>query len=412
MERSRREREDREKPARENERRNDRGRSRENAKDVARDGEIKFGRATNASDLPWMHKNIIREQIDPYRDWSAKQKQVREAERDAQAKEKPYQDRIEAAGKDWSKDNSLEELRGLNKYLWDNIEDRIPKEDYKKLSGWIRDKERERKAVEPEKKIENEKELEIGEEKNSSSNGSGAVGGQGPGGGSADKHKDRGSDETVEGFTYKGEKYTKTESYGKLTELAEQKREDEEKVPFDDYQKLRTWIEDADRARFAGAIEKQLELTHKKVERSKTMEDLKAAEGGRVLEPALEDAMRNPFFGLYMKIAGLSNELVRSIPLDDRLRDPLKEGRDDLEAGKKGIDQRGLERMSTPTSEMSPEQLQSLKGAEKKDRDNRERIEQDIEKNKVAKHEELKKQKEDRDKREPEYDTFDPWGMY
>jgi len=111
------------------------------------------------------------------------------------------------------------------------------------------------------------------------------------------------------------------------------------------------------------------------------------------------------------EVASLSNELVRSIPLDDRLRDPVKEGRDELEAGKKGIEGRELDRIAMPKSGMEPEQLQGCKGGEK-DRDNRERIEQDIEKNKVAKHEELKKQKRDRQEREPDYDVFDPWGLY
>jgi hypothetical protein len=31
--------------------------------------------------------------------------------------------------------------RNLNQYLWDNIDERIPKEDYRRLSGWIKDKE-------------------------------------------------------------------------------------------------------------------------------------------------------------------------------------------------------------------------------------------------------------------------------
>jgi hypothetical protein len=38
----------------------------------------------------------------------------------------------------------LGELQELNQHLWDNYGDRIGKEDYRKLTGWIRDKERAR----------------------------------------------------------------------------------------------------------------------------------------------------------------------------------------------------------------------------------------------------------------------------
>ncbi|MES6452331.1 hypothetical protein U6V07_12405, partial [Cutibacterium acnes] len=69
------------------------------------------------------------------------------------------------------------------------------------------------------------------------------------------------------------------DSYDKLTGLLKKTREDERRLPFDDYQKLRVWIEDADRARFSGAVEKELERVHKR-DRTRTMEDLKAMEGG------------------------------------------------------------------------------------------------------------------------------------
>jgi hypothetical protein len=224
----------------------------------------------------------------------------------------------------------------------------------------------------------------------------------------AEKEKPR-ADE----INYQGEQYNKQDPYEKLTGLTAKVRESEERLPVDEYQKLRGWIEHADRARWAGALEQQLQLTHKKFDRSKTMEDLKAAEGGRVLIPEMEEMMKNPIIGLFMAEAAIANEIVRSIPLDDRLRDPLKEGRDELEAGKKGIDARDRERNARPKSGETLDQLLGFKAADAKGRENRERIESAIEENKKAKHEELKEQKkkrEDKDRGDEDRDRFDPWG--
>ena len=397
LERSRRERDDKEK-----QRRAERIQARETAKEEQlRDGRV---------ELPWMNKNIVREQIEPYKDWSKNKKQREKETTRASDEEKPYhQDTIEAAGKQWSRANNLKELEDLNEYLWDNVDERIAKEDYRKLKRWIKDKEKLRDES-PDRKPDDNKEKVKDRSDDKKPNDEKQKLKDEP---DEAKPNDAKEKEKLE-IEYQGEKFKPKDSYEKLTGLVKKVREDEQRLPFDDYQKLRVWIEDADRQRFSGALEKELALTHKKFERSKTMEDLLQQEGGRVINPVQEEVMRNPIFGLWMKFASLSNELVRSIPLDDRLRDPLKEGRDDLEAGKKGIDARELERNKTPTSDLSPEQLQSLQGAEKKDRDNRERIEQDIEGNKKAKARELKKQKEDKQKaeREEPYDTFDPWGMY
>lgn len=54
------------------------------------------------------------------------------------------------------------------------------------------------------------------------------------------------------------------------------------------------------------------------------MEDLKAAEGGRVIDPQLEQFMRNPIVGIFMIEASIASEIVRSIPLDDRNRDYVR----------------------------------------------------------------------------------------
>lgn len=124
LERSRKERADRER---------ERQHERTKERDLAKEERIREG-----IELPWMHKKMVREQLEPYKQWREKQDQ-RGLERtaDQDKTERPYHhDTIEAAGREWSKANNLKELRELNQYLWDNLEERIPKEDYRRLPGW------------------------------------------------------------------------------------------------------------------------------------------------------------------------------------------------------------------------------------------------------------------------------------
>ena len=68
-------------------------------------------------------------------------------------------------------------------------------------------------------------------------------------------------------------------------------------------------------------------------------------------------------------------------------------------------------RNSRSKSGQTLDQLLGIKGAEDKDRENRERIEKAIEENKKAKERELKEQKRKRDEPErDDWDRFDPWG--
>jgi type IV secretory pathway VirD2 relaxase len=361
LERSRREREDREKA-----RRAERVKERE----AARDERIRDG-----LELPWLHQKLVREQLEPYKDWKEKREaREKEPEKKRDELERPYhQDTIEAAGKEWSKANNLKELRDLNEYLWDNYEERIPKDEYKKLVSWIKEKER-LGEQQPEKK-------ESGKEK-----------------GRRDE------------FEYQGEKYSKKDDYEKLTGLANRLRDSDERLPFNDYQKLRGWMENKDRERFSGALEAELQRTHKKFERSKTMADLKAAEGGRVIDPLQEHFMRNPIVGLFMTEAAIASEIVRSIPLDDRNRDYVKERIDGLEDAKKNLDERekarrdkALEKLRMPWE---------IKSQEDRDREAREKIEKAKEEAERKRAEEKKKERER--KREKDRSPFerDEWGRW
>lgn len=362
LERSRRDRE-----AREKERREERVKERE----VAKAERIREG-----LELPWLHKKIIREQLEPYKEWREKQDQ-KEKERPAgpDKTERPYhQDTIEAAGRDWSKANTLKELRDLNEYLWDNIDERIPKADYRRLSGWIKDKERVQER-EPSQKTEQK------------------------------PPKDK---EKRDWLSHNGNKYRKGDSYEKLTGLAKELYEKSEKLPYDDYQKLRGWIENKDRERYSGALEKQIQLTHKKFERSKTPEDLKRAEGGRVIEPGLSQIAGNPIFKIVMFEANLAKEIARSIPLDDRNRDYTKEQRDGLEQAKQNLDERDKDRKQLNWT--AP--WAKLKGDEERDREQREKVEKAIEENERRKAEEKKKEREEKNRKDRSPFERDPWGRW
>jgi hypothetical protein len=254
-------------------------------------------RVREGIELPWMKRNIIREQLEPYKEWKEKQGRGRKEKAPGHEEiERPYHnDTIEAAGREWSRANSLAELRDLNDHLWENYEDRLSKEDYKKLMGWMRDKE---PTLEDEGKRKGQK----------------------------DKIDPRDRDS----FEHNGKQYKSQDSYEKLTELAQELREKKERLPIDSYNNLRSWIEDQDRARFAGAMEKGMNDALKKSERSKTSEDLKAQEGGRVIDPMQDAMMRNPVMGLFMSAASIANTIVRMIPLTEN-KDHLKDNREELE---------------------------------------------------------------------------------
>lgn len=232
-------------------------------------------------ELPWMHRKIVREQIEPYEKWKEAQQ-----ERSAANADKGI---IEAAGRKWSSANTLAELDELNKYLWDNYDERLGKAEYKQLIGWIKDKERH---------------LEQGETK-----------------------KDPDS------FEYKGQKYSKDSSYEQLTTLDGSLRaKKKDRLPIEDYQRLKGWIENCDRERWSGAIAKQLELSKQQHTREEKANNSPAA--GRAVNPLQNEIVNNPIFGLFMLEASIAAEIVKSIPLTEK-SDVLKENTEELEGAKR-----------------------------------------------------------------------------
>jgi hypothetical protein len=335
----------------------------------------KAERIRDGLELPWMNKKIVREQLEPYKEWKEKQEQDREARREEKERskkereEKPYhQDTIEATGRQWSKADSLQELRELNQHLWDSYEDRLPKDEYKKLVGWIKDKERYGDQA-PEKQPEKE-----------------------------EKERDY--------FEYQNKRFSKDDSYEKLAGLSQQLRERKEKLPIEDYQNLRGWIEDKDRQRWAGAIEKQVEIEKAKYAR----DEKNYATGQRAVDPLQQDLMRNPVIGLFMVEASIASELVRSIPLDDRNRDYLKEQRQGLDKAKSDLEDksRNWDEFDRMTG-LGPEK----KRDRNKELEQKEKIDKAIEENKKAKEkeqEEKKRKEQERDRDDPF--KRDPWGRW
>jgi hypothetical protein len=250
------------------------------AESLARAKELsKAERIKEGLELPWLHKKIIREQYEPYSEWKKKQKlkEQESANRKAQRKEKRERlDTIEAAGKHWSKDNTLKELNDLNEYLWDNYEDRLGHTEYCKLVAWIKEKERiERGEQEPAAKSKDGKE--------------------------PDADKDY--------FKYKGKKYNEKTSYDDFKELASRVHgKGAERLSFDDYQKFRGWMENAERARWHGILEKQIELAkdqHEKREHQKL-----APNNGR--SPGSIPGGKIPsLFGTIAAVGRVAYELVR-----------------------------------------------------------------------------------------------------
>ena len=317
-------------------------------------------------ELPWMKRGVIREQLEPYKEWRAKKDKEKEerAPRGDQAERPYHNDRIEAAGREWSRSNTLGELQELNQHLWDNYGDRIGKEDYRKLTGWIRDKERARSE---------DREDQGGKQ------------------GKEQVEKDF--------FEHNGKKYGKEDSYEKLSGLAKELREKKERLPVDDYNNLRNWIEDRDRARFAGAIEKGVEQARNKMERNKSGRDLKAAEGPRVLDPMQDAMMRNPVVGVFMQVASIANTVVGMIKLTEN-KDHLKENREDLEKAKMDLDK-------------EPD-AQTKEQHERKE-ERRSNLGKAIERNEAAQKERERqaKEKKERDEREKrDRDNFERGGWY
>ena len=346
---------------------------------------VRQERIREGLELPWVYKKIIREQLEPYDQWKKKQRDIERGKVPAEDRdrgelggdwaegEKPYfQDTIEAAGREWSKRNTLKELHELNQYLWDNQGERIEKPEYKKLVAWMKEKEGLAARAPRAAKSEEGKDSKEAQE--------------------PDQAKEKEQQKQRDFFEYQGKKYKKESSYEQLKELSDKLRNKKaERLPVDDYQKLRGWIEHADRARWSGVLEKQIELSKKQQGREgaeKTMPK-------RVVNPVQEQVMRNPVVGLFMQGAGIANTLVSWIPLTDQ-RDRVKEAGDGLEDAKLDRHDQYMKPGRDPE-------------AKEKDREAIDRLDQAIEENKRTQDKQKKEKKRNEKKPDSPF-RRDPWG--
>lgn len=309
----------------------------------------KAERIRDGLELPWLHKKIVREQLEPYEKWKGRDEQTDPATE----QEKPYfQDTIEAAGKEWSRENSLQELRELNVYLWDHPDERIDRSEYRKLVGWMRDKE---KLQEKSSKKELEKDA----------------------------------------FEWKGETYTRDDPEERLTGLAKALRENKkERLPLDDYQNLRNWIENRDREKFSGIIERELAHSSQKFQ-SEEKENNSPA-GGRYVDPIQAEVMANPVVGVFMTGASIANTVVSWIDLRDN-RDRLKEAQDEIEAAKADRHQSYLQKEKPEDKERDAAVIDKL-----------DKSASDIETARRQREQDKKEQEKEQEKKRDPFE-FDPW---
>jgi hypothetical protein len=139
-------------------------------------------------------------------------------------------------------------------------------------------------------------------------------------------------------FEYLGQKYSKSDGYERLTGLRRHLMESKDKslrLPKEDYKRLASWIEQKDRARFSGEIQRQLNSA--KASQTARDEARNSPNANRYVSPLQQEMMRNPIMGLFLTEAAIAAEIVRMIPLTDQ-RDRLKENKDDLEDAKRDVE--------------------------------------------------------------------------
>ncbi|MFN8656850.1 MAG: hypothetical protein U0105_10970 [Candidatus Obscuribacterales bacterium] len=103
-------------------------------------------RIRNGEELPWLHKKIVREQLEPHSEWSKSQVQ-------------DEKESFQYLGQRFSKNDGYERLTGLRRHLMENTDKslRLPKEDYKRLASWIDSKDRARFSGEIQRQLNSAK---------------------------------------------------------------------------------------------------------------------------------------------------------------------------------------------------------------------------------------------------------------
>jgi hypothetical protein len=171
--------------------------------------------------------------------------------------------------------------------------------------------------------------------------------------GSEKPEKEPEQKDTRDKFKYLDKEYRKDMKLEELFEVSKlasnNKRSDEKRMDEKDRALLNTWIEDQDRSRFSGILEKEMGKAIKRQDR----EEQQQAQGQRWVDPDSEHLIGNPVVGVILTAHAFVKSVVDDIPTDwskrDELRDRWKSANDRLqdakaEAGPVGKESEKVER--------------------------------------------------------------------
>jgi hypothetical protein len=190
-----------------------------------------------------------------------------------------------------------------------------------------------------------------------------------------DSHKQwqkRQVEEPRDSFEHQGERYSKRDDYERLSGLKRQLHQNADRskrLPADNYKLLQSWIEQKDRARFAGEPDRQ--LASAKEQQSKAEKARNSPAANRYVSPVQQEMMRNPVMGLFLTQASIAAAIVRAIPLTDQ-RDRLKENRDELESAKRDKEAKQRQRGNPDHKASDEEVIQKLDEAIEQNKNTRE----------------------------------------
>jgi hypothetical protein len=183
-------------------------------------------------------------------------------------------------------------------------------------------------------------------------------------------------------FEHLGKRYSKDDGYERLAGLRRYLRENTDqssRLAKEDYKRLATWIEQKDRSRFSGEIERQ--MSGAKEQQASADKARNSPAANRYVSPVQQEMLRNPVMGLFLTEASIAAAIARAIPLTDR-RDRLKESRDELESAKRDREAKQLKRNHPDHKAADEEVIQNLDEAIGHNKNTREDARKESEKNK------------------------------
>lgn len=303
--------------------------------------------------LPWLRKKIIREQLEPYNEWKRNKLEHQDAlaekligaERNKDGSPSLTDKSIETINvqnQEFSRESSLVELSALEQYLWQNPEDRISTRQFAVLRSWIEEKEGREFKVLP---SVGEGDVQAQPEENPRPN----------------IKLDR--DE----ITYLDKTYAKNElkleDLFELSKLAQGNRySPTNSMSKEDHLLLCYWMEEKDRERFSGILERQMDT---QVNRQNKREQTDNRPGHWV-DPDAEK-LCGPVVGVILGIGGFAKSVVDDIPTDWDAHDILEARYREVSGKLEDLKQYARENQVDPATEQAIKNLQELKAKAARD---------------------------------------------